>query len=87
MDDTVHKGLKIHQDALISRIDLEKDSNFKYKLKSESHGVYCMIIHGEVYIDGENYSSKDAVGISETTNFQVSATTNSEILFIEVPMY
>ena len=33
-------SLKIHQDAKISRIDLDKDQIFKYELKSENHGRY-----------------------------------------------
>uniref|UniRef100_UPI004049B7BD pirin family protein n=1 Tax=Gelidibacter sp. TaxID=2018083 RepID=UPI004049B7BD len=85
--DENHEGsLKIHQDAVISRINLDKESTFDYQLKSKNHGVYVMTIHGSVKIDGHNLSSRDAVGVSEKDAFTISTTEASELLFIEVPM-
>lgn len=79
-------SLKIHQDAKLSRIDLEAGSSFTYKLKSNAHGVYVMTISGGVSISEFNLNSRDAIGISETSNFEIKATDASELLFIEVPM-
>lgn len=79
-------SLKIHQDAKLSRIDLEAGSSFTYKLKSNAHGVYVMTISGGVSISEFNLNSRDAIGISETSNFEIKATEASELLFIEVPM-
>jgi redox-sensitive bicupin YhaK (pirin superfamily) len=79
-------GLKIHQDANLSRIDLSGGKTFKYELKSENHGVYVMNISGSVEIDGETLETRDAIGISETSSFISSSKTDSELLFIEVPM-
>ena len=85
--DETHKGsLKIHQNAKISRIDLDKNETFNYNLISEKHGVYVMNIHGEVSIHDNKLSSRDALGVSETTSFEMKAEENSEVLFIEVPM-
>ncbi|MEO8772900.1 MAG: pirin family protein [Gelidibacter sp.] len=84
----LHEGsLKIHQDVILSRIDLDKDHSFKYQLKSDHHGVYAMIIAGEAVIANENLQSRDAIGISETDHFAITATETSEILLIEVPMH
>ena len=80
-------ALKIHQDALISRLDLSKDNAFEYQLKSDRHGVYMMIISGEVDSEGKTLESRDAMGIWDTDQFKVSARATAEILFIEVPMY
>lgn len=79
-------SLKIHQDALISRIDLNKDVSFNYDLKSEKHGVYIMNIHGNVNVADENIETRDAIGVSETERFLIKANEDSEILLIEVPM-
>jgi len=40
IDDNESEGLKIHQNAQISRIDLDENSHFTYSLKSKKHGVY-----------------------------------------------
>lgn len=85
--DEPHKGsLKIHQDAVISRMDLEAGTTFNYQLKSKRHGVYVMTIFGNGVIGDTVLHSRDAIGIYETTNFTMSANEDSGFLFIEVPM-
>ena len=85
--DEVHEGsLKIHQDAIISRIDLDKNSNFEYILKSKNHGVYAMTIYGNIVIDNQVLKSRDAIGISEINTFTLKAMDDSSVLFIEVPL-
>lgn len=86
IDDVNHSGLKIHQDAKLSRIDLDAGMNFEYQLKSENHGVYIMNISGDITIDNEELGQRDALGISETEDFSIKATSNSELLLIEVPI-
>tara|TARA_R110002049_G_scaffold1498_1_gene11583 strand:+ start:7508 stop:8230 length:723 start_codon:yes stop_codon:yes gene_type:complete len=85
--DENHEGsLKIHQDAVISRIDLSEGKSFKYTLKSENHGVYAMTVFGETVINDTVLETRDAIGISETHDFKINAKTDSGILFIEVPL-
>jgi redox-sensitive bicupin YhaK (pirin superfamily) len=86
IDEDFEGSLKIHQDAIISRIDLDKDHFFKYELKSENHGVYVMNIHGNVLVDGNHLETRDSIGISETPSFEIKANDDSGLLFIEVPM-
>jgi hypothetical protein len=86
IDDEVDDVLKIHQDAKISRIDLNQDSDFEYQLKTENHGVYIMVIEGEVLIENENLKKRDAIGFYKTNCIKLKAIKNSEILFVEVPM-
>lgn len=86
IDEMFEESLKIHQNAQISRIDLDKDSNFNYKLKSEMNGVYVMLIDGEVVIDQNTLNKRDALGIEQTATFEINAAKKAEILFIEVPM-
>lgn len=86
IDEDIESSLKIHQDAIISRIDLEKDQIFKYELKSENHGVYVMNIHGNVSVEGNDLETRDAIGVSETQSFEIKTNDDSGLLFIEVPM-
>lgn len=86
IDEVDNGSLKIHQDAQISRIDLSENSKFNYKLKSENHGVYVMVIEGEISIQNAILNKRDAIGIEQTNKFEVFATKNTELLFIEVPM-
>jgi hypothetical protein len=86
IDDEVNDVLKIHQDAKISRIDLNQDSDFEYQLKTKNHGVYLMVIEGEVLIENENLKKRDAIGFYNTNSIKLKAIKNSEILFVEVPM-
>ncbi|MEO9570413.1 MAG: pirin family protein [Polaribacter sp.] len=79
-------SLKIHQDAQISRIDLDENQSFEYQLISKNHGVYVMNIFGEIEIDVTKLSSRDALGIYETESFNIKTNSNSELLLIEVPM-
>lgn len=86
IDEDYEGSLKIHQDAVLSRIDLDKGKSFTYDLKSDGHGVYVMNIHGNVTIDGKELESRDAIGVSKTKTFILNANEDSSILFIEVPM-
>lgn len=84
--DDDNDGLKIHQDALISRIDIDEDNEFVYHLKSQHHGVYLMNITGNISVDKETLNSRDAFAISETDSFKIKANEHSELLMIEVPI-
>ena len=86
IDEDFEGSLKIHQDAVISRIDLDKDQIFTYELKSKNHGVYVMAIYGDILVGTQHLQTRDAVGISETTFFEIKSKENTGILFIEVPM-
>lgn len=86
IDESDEGSLKIHQDAIISRIDLDKSFSFEYKLKSKNHGVYIMIISGNVNIENAILESRDAAGIWETDSFKINTEEDTSLLFIEVPM-
>jgi redox-sensitive bicupin YhaK (pirin superfamily) len=79
-------GLKIHQDAQVSRINLEAGSNFNYSLKSQSHGVYVMQVYGASEVAGQRLNQRDALGVSKVNTFSVNAIDSIQLLFIEVPI-
>ncbi len=86
LDNTNENGLKIHQDAKLSRVDLDEGSTFQYNLKSQNHGVYIMNISGDVAVDNQELAHRDALGVSDTDEFSIQANSKSELLFIEIPM-
>lgn len=82
-----HEGsLKVHQDVVLSRIDLSTNKQFTYELKSKNHGVYVMNLTGDITINELNLSDRDAAGIYEAHSFKLTANQVSQLLFIEVPM-
>lgn len=84
--DDSENHLKIHQDARISRIDLDKGNSFDYHLKSPNHGVYLLLITGALSVKEWELKKRDAIGLWQGDHFSVKAKESSEMLLIEVPM-
>jgi hypothetical protein len=79
-------GLWIYQDAWISLGNFDAENSTSYQIKSQGNGIYLLVIDGEVKIDGNILSKRDAIGIWDTDAINILSTTNTEILLIEVPM-
>jgi redox-sensitive bicupin YhaK (pirin superfamily) len=86
IDESHNGSLKIHQDAIVSRIELDKGKTFEYQLKSKTHGVYIMTIYGNVSLDDKTLQTRDAAGVFETNKFDITTNEDSELLFTEVPL-
>lgn len=84
-ENPIEGSLTIQQDACISRLILEEYKELSYQLQPNSYGSYVFVISGEIEIDGETYSDRDAVGISNVTEINIKAKKDSYILNIEVP--
>jgi quercetin 2,3-dioxygenase len=85
-DFKLENSLKIHQDAQISRINLNTGDVFKYTLKSDSHGVYILQVYGSSVVLNKKLGKRDAVGISKTSSFELVAENDAQLLFLEVPI-
>ena len=79
-------GLKIHQDAHIYRTTLEAGKSVAHQLHSSQHGAYIFVIDGSITIGEQHLGKRDALGISETAGFEMTATATSDVLVFEVPM-
>ena len=75
-------ALKMHQTASLSRLMLKAGE--VYKLRAANSG-YLHLIAGEAAINGEPFGSGDAIGTSDDTELMVSATTNLEALWFDLP--
>jgi len=52
----------------------------------EKNGIYLFLLNGEIEINGNVLTTRDAIGIWETNFIDINIQENSEFLVIEVPM-
>ena len=86
INNPIENTLTIHQNAFISRLDIDANTKLNYKLNSADNGVYVIVIQGEAYIASEKLETRDAIGIEQTDSFKIYSKRVSQLLFIEVPM-
>ncbi len=80
------KALWINQDARFSLTKLEAGKTLDYTNAFKGNGVFLVAINGSVKVGDTVLNKRDAVGISTTDNFTITASEDAELLAIEVPM-
>ena len=80
------EGVWIHQDAWFYLSDFDKYFSKKLNRQKEGNGFYIMNIEGEIEVNGEKLEKRDALGIWETPELEIKATTNARLLVMEIPM-
>jgi hypothetical protein len=80
------KALWINQDARFALTNMSKGKSLSYTNAFPGNGMYLVVINGEVEVSGHRLQQRDAMGISETDTFTITAKENTELLVIEVPM-
>jgi len=85
IEDKKSETLKIHQHATISRTMLDENSEINYTPYRTNYGSFLFVIKGEIEIDNDTFSERDAVGVTGTKDFKIKARKYSYILNIEVP--
>ena len=80
------QGVWIHQDAWMHILDADEGQSFDYVLQSPQNGVYLIVIEGEVEVDNQTLSRRDAIGIWETDKLTIKTKTDAELLLVQVPM-
>ena len=79
-------GVWIHQDAWFYLSDFDAGFSKKLVLKKAGNGFYIMNIEGEIEVNGAKLEKRDALGIWNTNEIEVKATTNARFLVMEIPM-
>ncbi|MDH5380732.1 MAG: pirin family protein [Cyclobacteriaceae bacterium] len=79
-------GVWIHQDVWFHRGTFEPGKSTTYSLKKPGNGIYFFILEGSVEIEGQPLNKRDGYGVWEVENINIKASTNSDILVMEVPM-
>jgi quercetin 2,3-dioxygenase len=80
------EGVWIHQDAWFYLSDFEKGFSKKLLRQKEGNGFYIINIDGEVKINEEIVEKRDAIGIWEANEIEITATSNARFLVMEIPM-
>lgn len=76
----------INQDAFFSISKLETGISVEYKMNLKNNGVYIHCAAGAVEIGSNRLESGDAIGVYDTESIPVKADSESELIFVEVPM-
>jgi hypothetical protein len=79
-------GVWIHQNAWFHLGKFDGGFSTEYQVKGIGNGVYAFILSGDVQINDQKLNARDGLGIWETDKFTISASSNAEILLMEVPM-
>ena len=79
-------ALWINQDAKFALTRLDAGKEITYSTAFNGNGVFLVVINGSVQVDGKQLNKRDALGISETDTFSISANSDAELLAIEIPM-
>lgn len=84
--DAEGSGLWVHQNAYMHLIDLKSGDSTEYQLNSEGNGVYFFVIEGALNVADQHLDKRDGLGVWESSKVSLSATGESTVLAIEVPM-
>ena len=82
----IENTIQINQDAYIYIGKYEKSKTFEYTLNNSNNGVFLMVTEGNLKIDEVELKSRDAIGISETNNFNVEIIDTTDLILLEVPL-
>lgn len=76
----------INQDSWFTLGNFQAGQSASYSFHRPNSGVYGFLISGSATVNGQPLKARDGIGVWETDALRVEATTDTEILLIEVPM-
>ena len=76
----------INQDAWLSLGRLQAGLSIPYNIKKTGNGVYAFVLDGSVSINDQTLFKRDALGIWDVDTIDITASTDAELLLIDVPM-
>ncbi|MBK0370324.1 pirin family protein [Flavobacterium agrisoli] len=80
------EGVWIHQDAWFHMGNFDAGKSATYQLKKEGNGVYLFILKGDLTVNGNDLTTRDAIGISDFEKLTIEAKSDAEFLLMEIPM-
>ncbi len=79
-------GVWIHQDAWFNLAKFDIGFSKEYKIHKSGNGIYVFVLKGSAKVGNQNLATKDGLGIYDAESFVLKATSDAEILLMEVPM-
>lgn len=80
------EGVWIHQDAWFHLGSLDKGFEQDYRIKRSGNGVYVFVINGQIEVDDQLLSDRDAMGVWDVESINIKANSSAEVLLMDVPM-
>lgn len=80
------KALWIYQQAWFSLGIFQIGEKVTYDIRHVGDGVYLFLIDGEISVNGQTLTARDALEITDFDSFDIEMIRESKILLIEVPM-
>jgi redox-sensitive bicupin YhaK (pirin superfamily) len=77
-------ALHIHQNASVYVSSLRKGSKVKHDL-APGRKVYAFVIDGDAEVNGNKMGTRDAAMIENERNIEITATTPTEIILLDLP--
>lgn len=76
----------INQDAFFSLGNFDHETTVNYKIKHPGNGAYIFVIEGSAGVEDNKLGRRDAIGIVDADEFEITVGANSKILLIDLPM-
>ena len=81
-----NNGLWINQDAWFYLGQLTTGNSVDYRQHHPESGVFVMNIAGEIMVDNLPLDQRDALGLTGKESLNITASTSSKFLIIEIPL-
>jgi redox-sensitive bicupin YhaK (pirin superfamily) len=79
-------ALWVHQKTFFNLGIFDENTTVNYPIQIPNNGVYLFLIEGEIEINNQILTARDAIGITGTSAFDIKINSTAKILLIEVPM-
>ncbi|MEL7002343.1 MAG: pirin family protein [Bacteroidota bacterium] len=76
----------INQEAYLSLANLTSGFDTNYEINRTKNGIYVFVLKGEADIEGQILNHRDGGGFTEVDRLGIKAISDTELLFVEVPM-
>ena len=76
----------LYQNAVFSIGNLSNKKQFNYPLSFTGNGVYAFVIEGSAMVNGITVNRRDGIGVWNTPQITIEATSELKILLMDVPM-
>jgi redox-sensitive bicupin YhaK (pirin superfamily) len=80
-------ALWINQDARLALTRLNTGNTLTYQRAFPGNGIYLFVLEGAITTDDHILERRDGLGIANVDEASLTATTDAEVLAIEVPMF
>ncbi|CAH0336489.1 Quercetin 2,3-dioxygenase [Flavobacterium sp. CECT 9288] len=79
-------ALWVHQKTFFNLGIFDENTAVNHPIQIPNNGVYLFLIEGEIEINNQILTARDAIGITATTAIDIKINSTAKILLIEVPM-